>query len=105
MAKGITGTGEGFDLPCGRLGGLSRLSSVSTLGQVALAAAENRARKGLLMSSGPKSLGGDGSIREALSPIQAAVMAAERRFQDELWCGSHNYDSDSSTERTSKQLP
>uniref|UniRef100_A0A7N0SVS8 Uncharacterized protein n=1 Tax=Kalanchoe fedtschenkoi TaxID=63787 RepID=A0A7N0SVS8_KALFE len=92
ISKGITGTGEGFDLPGRRLGGFSRQPPVSSLRQTALAAAENRARKESLMPSGPKRLGGDSFIKEALSPMQAAAMAAERRFQDEIWCGSHYYD-------------
>ncbi|CAM8985284.1 unnamed protein product [Rhodiola kirilowii] len=92
MAKGVTGTGEGFDLPGRRLGGFSRQPPVLSFRQTALAAAENRARKGSLMPPGPKRLGGDGSIKEALSPLQAAAMAAERRFRDEIWCGSNNYD-------------
>ncbi|GMJ11554.1 Wss1/SPRTN type repair protease A [Hibiscus trionum] len=89
MSKGITGTGEGFDLPGKRLGGFSRQPSLSSLRQTALAAAENRARLGSLLPSGPKRLGGDSTIKNALSPIQAAAMAAERRLQDDLWCGSH----------------
>ncbi|KAL4341999.1 hypothetical protein GQ457_08G007660 [Hibiscus cannabinus] len=89
MSKGITGTGEGFDLPGRRLGGFSRQPPVSSLRQTALAAAENRARLGSLLPSGPKRLGGDSTIKDALSPIQAAAMAAERRLQDDVWCGSH----------------
>ncbi|XVE80520.1 hypothetical protein DITRI_Ditri14bG0146700 [Diplodiscus trichospermus] len=89
MAKGITGTGEGFDLPGRRLGGFSKQPLLSSLRQTALAAAENRARLGSLLPSGPKRLGGDSTIMDALSPIQAAAMAAERRLQDDIWCGSH----------------
>ncbi|TYI47259.1 hypothetical protein E1A91_D13G160400v1 [Gossypium mustelinum] len=89
MSKGITGTGEGFDLPGRRLGGFSRQPPLSSLRQTASAAAENRACLGSLLPSGPKRLGGDSTIRDALSPIQAAAMAAERRLQDDIWCGSH----------------
>ncbi|KAK8490508.1 hypothetical protein V6N13_031685 [Hibiscus sabdariffa] len=89
MSKGITGTGEAFDLPGKRLGGFSRQPPLSSLRQTALAAAENRARLGSLLPSGPKRLGGDSTIKDALSPVQAAAMAAERRLQDDLWCGSH----------------
>ncbi|XP_022716760.1 uncharacterized protein LOC111275599 [Durio zibethinus] len=89
MAKGISGTGEGFDLPGRRLGGFTRQPPLSSLRQTALAAAENRARLGSLLPSGPKRLGGDCTIMDALSPIQAAAMAAERRLQDDIWCGSH----------------
>ncbi|KAL3821112.1 hypothetical protein ACJIZ3_007017 [Penstemon smallii] len=86
--KGISGTGEGFDLPGRRLGGASRKLPLSSLRQVALTAAENRARRESLLPSGPKRIGGDSSIMAALSPVQAAAMAAERRFQDNIWCGS-----------------
>lgn len=88
MAKGITGTGEGFDLPGKRLGGFSRQPPLSSLRQTALTAAEKRVRLGSLLPSGPKRLGGDSTIMVALSPVQAAAMAAERRLQDEIWCGS-----------------
>ncbi|KAK3427854.1 hypothetical protein EUGRSUZ_F03997 [Eucalyptus grandis] len=88
MAKGITGTGQGFDLPGRRLGGFSRQPPPSSLHQTVLAAAENRARRGALLPSGPRRIGGDSDIRNALSPIQAAAMAAERRLHDDLWCGS-----------------
>lgn len=88
MAKGIIGTGEGFDLPGRRLGGFSRQPPPSSLRATALAAAEKRSRMGSLLPSGPKRLGGDSTIMVALSPIQAAAMAAERRLQDDLWCGS-----------------
>lgn len=90
LAKGITGSGEGFDLPGRRLGGYSRQPPPLSLRQTAVAAAENRARLGSLLPSGPKRLGGDSTIMAALSPIQAAAMAAERRLQDDIWCGSHS---------------
>lgn len=93
MAKGITGTGQGFDLPGKRLGGFSRQPPLSSLRQKALAAAENRSRVGALLPSGPKRLGGDSSIKAALTPIQAAAMAAERRLHDDLWCGSKMVES------------
>ncbi|KAJ4981901.1 hypothetical protein NE237_032738 [Protea cynaroides] len=87
IAKGITGTGEGFDLQGRRLGGSCRQPPLSSLRQTALTAAEKRLRLGSLLPSGPKRLGGDSNIMVALSPIQAAAMAAERRMQDDLWCG------------------
>lgn len=87
MSKGISGSGDGFDLPGRRLGGFSRQPPLSSLRQTALSAAENRARQGILLPSGPKRLGGDKTIMSALTPVQAAAMAAERRFQDDLWCG------------------
>lgn len=63
---------------------------LSSLRQTALNAAEKRAQLGSLLPSGPKRLGGDRSIMVDLSPIQAAAMAAERRLQDDLWCGSQS---------------
>lgn len=107
MAKGITGTGEGFDLPGRRLGGFSHQPPVSSLRQTALAAAEKRARLGSLLPSGPKRLGGDSTIMDALSPIQAAAMAAERRLQDDIWCGfqsSEAYSSEKQVHREGKML-
>lgn len=88
MAKGIAGTGEGFDGPGRRLGGFTRQPPASSLRQTALAAAQKRARVGALLPSGPRRLGGNDVIMAALSPLQAAAMAAERRMQDDLWCGS-----------------
>lgn len=88
MAKGITGTGKGFDLPGRRLGGFSHQPPLSSLRQTALAAAENRSRHGALLPHGPRQIGGNIEIRHALSPVQAAAMAAERRLHDDLWCGS-----------------
>ncbi|KAI3466431.1 hypothetical protein Pfo_023094 [Paulownia fortunei] len=90
--KGISGQGQGFDLPGRRLGGVSRKPPLSSLRQAALTAAENRVRLGSLLPSGPKRIGGDSSIMVALSPVQAAAMAAERRLQDNIWCGSEFCD-------------
>ena len=42
MAKGITGTGEGFGIPGKHLGGSSRQPPISSLRTTALAAAEKR---------------------------------------------------------------
>ncbi|KAK6133003.1 hypothetical protein DH2020_033294 [Rehmannia glutinosa] len=89
--KGISGEGHGFDLPGRRLGGVSR-KPLSSLRQAALTAAEYRARLGSLLPSGPKKIGGDSSIMVALSPVQAAAMAAERRLRDNIWCGSEFAD-------------
>ncbi|KAL6202847.1 hypothetical protein ACLB2K_026551 [Fragaria x ananassa] len=88
MAKGVTGTAEGFDLPGRRLGSVTHQPPLSSLRKTALAAAEKSAVLGSLMPSGPKRLGGDRSMMAALSPVQAAAMAAERRLQDDIWCGS-----------------
>ncbi|KAJ0985032.1 hypothetical protein J5N97_003388 [Dioscorea zingiberensis] len=92
VAKGITGTGQGFDGHGRRLGGYTHQVSLSSLRQTALDAAEKRRRIGTLLPSGPKRLGGDNNIMSSLSPIQAAAMAAERRVRDELWCGCGSYE-------------
>ncbi|GAB4845994.1 hypothetical protein Ancab_024998 [Ancistrocladus abbreviatus] len=88
IAKGISGMGMGFDLPGRRLGGFSHQLPLSYLHQTAADAAEKRQILGSLLPSGPRRLGGDKNIMSALSPIQAAAMAAERRLQDEIWCAS-----------------
>ncbi|KAF3948528.1 hypothetical protein CMV_025487 [Castanea mollissima] len=99
LAKGITGTGKGFDLPGRRLGGFSYQPPLPSLRQTALAAAENRARRGALLPSGPNRVGGDSNIKAALSPIQAAAMAAERRLHDDLWCGSKSLESNTDLDK------
>ncbi|KAG6634720.1 hypothetical protein CIPAW_12G136700 [Carya illinoinensis] len=101
MAKGITGMGEGFDLPGRRLGGFSHQPPLSSLHRSALEAAEKRARSGSLLPSGPRRLGGDNTIMVALSPIQAAAMAAERRLQDDIWCGSQSCKASGDEESSS----
>eukprot|EP01018_Ginkgo_biloba_P002203 Gb_36327 [translate_table: standard] len=88
MAKGISGTGQGFDVPGRRLGGFSHNPPLSSLRQSALTAAEKRARLGALAPSGPNRLGGDGEIMRLLTPTQAAAMAAERRLRDDIWCAA-----------------
>nr|CAD1825563.1 unnamed protein product [Ananas comosus var. bracteatus] len=104
MSKGITGTGQGFDAPGRRLGGFSRQPPVSSLRQTALAAAEKRARGSALMPSGPRRLGGNNDIMSALSPIQAAAMAAERRLYDDVWCASGWHDLPTVAESSSKDI-
>ncbi|KAJ0249988.1 Zinc ion binding protein [Hirschfeldia incana] len=93
MSKGITGTGQGFDVPGKRLGGFSRQPPLSSLRATAAKAAEKRVRAGNLLPSGPQRLGGDSSIMSDLTPIQAAAMAAERRFLDDIWCGSQSAEA------------
>ncbi|KAK2998334.1 hypothetical protein RJ639_024515 [Escallonia herrerae] len=103
MAKGVTGTGQGFDLPGRRVGGFSRQPPLSSLRQSALASAEKRAQHGVLLPSGPKRIGGDSSIMAALSTIQAASMAAERRLHDDSLaiqceaCGTQKHEVDEVT--------
>ncbi|XP_057430839.1 uncharacterized protein LOC130723732 [Lotus japonicus] len=86
MAEGIPGFGNWFDLPGRRLGGYSP--------QHPFSAAEKWSQVGSLLPSGPrpKRLGGDIVTMEALSPAQAAAMAAERRLQDNIWCGCEHSD-------------
>ncbi|XP_057770224.1 DNA-dependent metalloprotease WSS1-like [Salvia miltiorrhiza] len=98
MAKGITGTGQGFDLPGKRLGGYSRQPPLSSLRQQALVAAEKRSRRETLLPHGPIRLGGDSSIKAVLSPVQAAAMAAERRLHDDLWCGSKSSEHEGTSD-------
>ncbi|XP_010534793.1 PREDICTED: uncharacterized protein LOC104810286 [Tarenaya hassleriana] len=93
IMKGISGTGQGFDLPGKRLGGFTRHPPSSSLRATAAAAAEKRVRAGNLLPSGSHRLGGDSTIMSALSPIQAAAMAAERRLLDDIWCGSHSAEA------------
>ena len=93
MSKGITGTGQGFDVPGKRLGGFSRQPPLSSLRVTAAKAAEKRVRAGNLLPSGPQRLGGDSSIMSDLTPIQAAAMAAERRLLDDIWCGSQSAEA------------
>ncbi|GAV89502.1 hypothetical protein CFOL_v3_32916, partial [Cephalotus follicularis] len=95
--KGITGSGQGFDLPGRRLGGFSPQTPLSSPRQSTLAG-ENRSKRGILIPSGPRLIGGDNNIKAALSPIQAAAMAAERRLHDNLWCGSKSPGSDTGAE-------
>ncbi|KAK9734931.1 hypothetical protein RND81_04G172200 [Saponaria officinalis] len=94
MSKGISGTGEGFDLPGKQLGGFSRQPPLSSLRKTSLAAAQNRQKLNSLLPTGPLRIGGDKTIMTSLSPAQAAAMAAERRLQDEIWCSlsSNGFD-------------
>ncbi|CDY42398.1 BnaA08g00160D [Brassica napus] len=109
MSKGITGTGQGFDVPGKRLGGFTRQPPLSSLRATAAKAAEKRVRAGNLLPSGPQRLGGDSSIMSDLTPIQAAAMAAERRFLDDIWCGSQSAealeDQENDTEPVSVREP
>ncbi|KAG6548188.1 hypothetical protein Mapa_010239 [Marchantia paleacea] len=88
MMKGIKGTGQGFDARGQRLGGVAHNPAPSNLRQVALAAAEKRSQINSIMPGGPRRLGGDSDIMKALSPLQAAAMAAERRLKDDFWCAA-----------------
>ena len=59
---------------------------------------------GSLLPSGPKHLGGDNTIMVALSPIQAAAMADERRLQDDIWRGSLSCEASDDGEGISDKL-
>ncbi|CAL5229206.1 g12489 [Coccomyxa viridis] len=87
MAKGITGTGEGFDAPSvGRLGGSglgAHNPSPTELRSKIVQAAEARAKRAGLMLSGPRKLGGSVT---GLTPREAAAAAAERRARDDAGC-------------------
>lgn len=61
-----------------------------------LQAAEERAKKQQLMSSGPQKLGGNLALARHLTPAQAAAAAAERRARDNIWCPSEQLQHGSS---------
>ncbi|GBF89129.1 hypothetical protein Rsub_01846 [Raphidocelis subcapitata] len=93
MAKGIVGTGQGFDAASvGRLGQFSFIPQHNppehAKRDAALKAAEGRARQQAVMPAGPRRLGGGHSAAAGLTPAQAAAAAAERRARDNVWCGS-----------------
>ncbi|TQD79691.1 hypothetical protein C1H46_034765, partial [Malus baccata] len=94
IAKGITGTGQGFDLPRRRLDGFSRQAPLSSVHQTALAVGKSEDGVELCYPTGPKRLGGDNNIKAALSPVQAAATAAEWRLHDDSWCGSKSLEGD-----------
>ncbi|KAL9272932.1 hypothetical protein AKJ16_DCAP05225 [Drosera capensis] len=73
--------------------GFSHQPPLPALRQTALAAAQKRQNLGALLPSGPQRLGGDKNIMSALSPVQAADMAAEGRIQGEIWCGTASNDT------------
>lgn len=88
MAKGIGGSGAGFDAPsAGKLGGRNAGRELSSFDrrQAALKAAEERAKRQVIMPVGPRRVGGDGAWRD-LPPAIAAAVAAERRRRDNTWC-------------------
>eukprot|EP00850_Spirogloea_muscicola_P020364 SM000213S06829 [mRNA] locus=s213:204039:211980:- [translate_table: standard] len=86
VAKGIRGTGQGFDAPGRRLGGFNRSLAPASVRDAVRAAAERRFVAGRAMPAGPQRLGGDSSLAKLLPPAQAAAMAAERRRDDDQWC-------------------
>ena len=95
-ARGLRGTGAGFDAPsAGRVGGWRPRASDGAGAPVpalvraaAAAAAERRAARGSIMPAGPRTVGGGSRDRARLSPREAAAAAAARRAADEVWCGA-----------------
>ncbi|KAK9864079.1 hypothetical protein WJX84_003247 [Apatococcus fuscideae] len=90
MAKGISGSGQGFDAASkGRLGSHSFIPThnppETQLKNVMLKAAESRAKQQAIMSAGPRRLGGSMRLPPNLTPAMAAAHAAECRAQDNLW--------------------
>ncbi|KAK3259833.1 hypothetical protein CYMTET_31187 [Cymbomonas tetramitiformis] len=95
MAKGISGTGVGFDAnSMGRLGGrvYDHNPDPARLRQVMAEAASKRSQQNALMPSGGKRLGGNTSATSHLTPAQAAARAAERRQRDDIWCGDEGQE-------------
>ncbi|GBG73045.1 hypothetical protein CBR_g12763 [Chara braunii] len=89
IAKGVSGSGAGFDCRGQRLGGITHNPPPSHPKRNVLAvAAEKRARVNQLLPSGPRRLGGDTSLMRHVPAAAAAAMAAERRLRDDVWCGS-----------------
>ena len=91
QAKGVGGSGSGFDADGQKLSGVSHNPMTVRDGRLAAAAAaERRAQKRSLGmgSSGGQRLGGRRPAA-ALPPAQMAALAATRRSADEQWCSSH----------------
>lgn len=105
MAKGITGTGEGFDAPsCGKLGGrtFAHNPPEHVRRKAALRAAELRGTQQALMPTGGRKLGGGSTSMRGLSPREAAARAAERRLKDNLWCPNEGMVSEEETHPSSR---
>jgi len=99
MAKGIGGSGAGFDAPAaGKVGGrfIGRGDQLSTFDrrEAALKAAEQRAKRQAIMPTGPRKLGGDKTGLRDLPPALAAAAAAERRAVDNRWCPTEQLSQD-----------
>lgn len=99
MAKGIGGSGAGYDAPAaGKVGGrfIGRGDQLSIFDrrEAALKAAEQRAKRQALMYSGPRKLGEDKTGLRDLPPALAAAAAAERRALDNRWCPTEQLSQD-----------
>ena len=90
-AKGLGGSGAGFDADGQKLSGTSHNpTSLRDARLAAVAAAEKRAQKrslGMAPGGGGQMLGGRRPAA-ALPPAQMAALAAQRRGADEKWCSS-----------------
>eukprot|EP00884_Botryococcus_braunii_P000953 jgi/Botrbrau1/10859/Bobra.0025s0037.1 len=88
-AKGIGGTGQGFDAPAaGKSGGKgfgAHNADLRGMRVARLKAAEERQRVNSIMPKGARRLGGDSRFRMR-SPKEAAAAAAMRREEDNRWC-------------------
>mmetsp|Transcript_3432 Transcript_3432/g.6785 ORF Transcript_3432/g.6785 Transcript_3432/m.6785 type:complete len:470 (+) Transcript_3432:359-1768(+) len=97
MARGVSGSGSGFDAASsGRLGGsdVPVNPSLEARRQVALDAANERIKKQNLKNRGGRRLGGDSRAAKGLAPAQAAALAAHRRARDDMWCGGDDQSDD-----------
>ncbi|KAF9976284.1 hypothetical protein BGZ73_008830 [Actinomortierella ambigua] len=114
--------GQGFDGPGQRLGtssGRLRNQSVHDDRAAALRAAEKRRKLNeMMLPAGGVRLGGEGvtlSGRKKDSdeinweqwhrPGELAVMAAERRLKDKVWCGTEDEDRQGQASRSSENPP
>jgi uncharacterized Zn finger protein (UPF0148 family) len=90
-AKGVGGSGSGFDADGQKLSGVSHNPMTVRDGRLAAAAAaERRAQKRSLgMGSGGGQRLGGRRPAAGLPPAQMAALAATRRSADEQWCSSH----------------
>lgn len=87
MAKGVSGTGEGFDAPAaGKAGGrfVGRDLPAHRLRELALQAAEARAKTAKLMPAGPRTAGGTGELDAGCGAGLATAVAPSRAVEDLL---------------------
>ncbi|KAI8369317.1 WLM domain-containing protein [Radiomyces spectabilis] len=97
-------TGEGFLAEGHRLGvGVSHSVSPAEARKKALAAATRRKQlQQVMLPSGGRRLGsGSGTMEKNLSPREMAARAAEKRLQDQKWCGGCQTEEDPDSESPS----
>lgn len=98
MASGYSG--EGFYSNGHNLGSRSVPKHQSK--QVAAAAAEKRLQTSrIMLPTGGIRLGGGPSLLKNMTPAQLASNAAEKRLQDQVWCGGSIANEDSSSSAVS----